>query len=437
MANDIIPITLREFNSRISTILRNPALINCWIIADLSDVTIRGGHCYLELIDKDANSGLTVAKSRGIIWANRFQAIKANFEATTGQPFTSGIKVMLLVSINYHESFGLSLLISDINPEFTLGDMERQRREILNRLTREGIINLNKELPLTGVPQRIAVISAEGAAGYGDFMNQLNNNQYGVKFYTALFSAKMQGKETAPSIIHALDRIANYQNYFDCVVIIRGGGATSDLNSFDDYNLAANIAQFPLPIITGIGHERDNTVIDFVAHLRVKTPTAAAEWIIAQATTAIETMNNLSQEIINIANTYLSGAKEQLAYISSAIPHIAINRIERGKAQLRQIATTLPAVAQSKINTNLNSLSHYYETIKQASTQRLRIESMNIARLSDNVKMLSPQNTLKRGYSITTVNGKSINSTEKIKTGDEICSIFADGKIISTVKNKL
>ena len=277
------PITLRQLATLVAKQLQNPLLQNRWVTADLSDVGVKGGHCYLELIEKD-DAGATVARIRGMIWANNYSRISANFQAVTGGKIQSGIKVMLCVSVNYHAQYGMSVVINDINPEFTLGDMERRRREILARLKAEGVDNMNKSLAIsTPVPQRIAVISSDSAAGYGDFMNQLNNNPRGYKFYTCLFRATMQGRDTSPTIIAALMRIAEHIDLFDCVVIIRGGGATGDLNSFDDYDLANNVAQFPLPIITGIGHERDNTVLDYISWFRVKTPTAAAEWLIAQA----------------------------------------------------------------------------------------------------------------------------------------------------------
>lgn len=436
MDNTIQPIRLRDFNSRIASVLRNPDLINCWVIADLSDVAVRGGHCYAELIDKDPDTGKTFAKIRGIIWANRFPQIKYNFESITKQHFGSGIKVMLQVSINFHEVFGLSLIINDINPEFTLGDMELQRRQIIDRLTKEGIINLNKELPMPLVPQRIAIVSAEGAAGYGDFLNQLHKNKIGAKFYTALFTAKMQGTETSPSVRKALARIYDNIDLFDCVVIIRGGGATSDLNSFDDYDLAAYIAQFPIPIITGIGHERDNTVIDYVSHLRVKTPTAAAEWLILQAQNALDKIDELSHDVVRIAREYIAGCSEQLKYFTSSLPLLAKNKIEQNNTILNQYAFSVPSFAKQRIDTADIYLTNSLNSLKQAISQRIKLESMRIERYSDNIQMLSPQNTLKRGYSLTMINGKNLDSLENVAVGDEICTITKEGKITSIVNSK-
>lgn len=232
------PVTLLEFNRRIKALLYNQQVTAVWVTAETSDVQVRRGHCYLELLQKDENTGQTVAKIGAVIWASTFMRLNAKFYAVTQQRFGTGMKVMVLVSANFHEQYGLKVVINDISPEFTLGDMARRRQEILDRLAREGYIDENKELAFPDVPQRVAVISSAGAAGYGDFMNQLTRNPYGIKYYPCLFAAMMQGASTVSSVIAALDRIEQHQDKFDCVVIIRGGGSTTDLNWFDDYNLA-------------------------------------------------------------------------------------------------------------------------------------------------------------------------------------------------------
>lgn len=341
-------ISLLEFNGRIKRLLTDPSVFNCWVMAETSDVRVNR-HCYLELLQKNPNTGETIARARAVIWANTFQRLSYNFMQVTGQPFNNGMKVMVQVSVNYHEQYGISLVINDINPEFTLGDMARRRIEIIQRLKAEGIIDMNKELEWPEVPQRIAVISAQGAAGYGDFMNQLRNNPYGLKFYTALFSAVMQGQQTVPSVIEALEKIGANEELFDCVVIIRGGGSTTDLNWFDDYTLAANVAQFPLPVIVGIGHERDVTVLDYVASQRVKTPTAAAELLISKGANALARLNELSNAVVSIARDHMSRSAEQLAYLSSTIPMTARHIAERARLQLQQFMSNLPLHAKSRI----------------------------------------------------------------------------------------
>lgn len=429
-------ITLREFNNRIKRLLNNPAVCNCWICADLSDVNVRGGHCYLELLEKDERTGATVAKMRGIIWANRFAYLRQKFVQVTGQDLRSGLKVMLEVSVNYHEQYGISLIITDIDPSYTLGDMERLRREILTRLKAEGIIDMNKQLEFPVVPQRIAIVSAAGAAGYGDFMNQLHHNAYGLQFYTCLFPAVMQGKETVASVTAALDRINSHIDLFDCVVIIRGGGSTSDLNSFDDYNLAANVAQFPLPVVVGIGHERDVTILDYVACRRVKTPTAAAELLIGCGVEALARIDELRETIVSIAREYITEAQLQMQYLTSTIPLVAGNIVERNRTRLQHIMQIVPLTAQSRIAQGNERLLFFLKQMQQASAQTIMREKMRLTAIYEKVQILSPQNTLRRGYSLTTVNGHAVTDASQLAAGDTITTRFACGTVISTI-NKL
>ena len=429
-------ITLREFNNRIKRLLNNPAVCNCWICADLSDVNVRGGHCYLELLEKDERTGATVAKMRGIIWANRFAYLRQKFVQVTGQDLRSGLKVMLEVSVNYHEQYGISLIITDIDPSYTLGDMERLRREILTRLKAEGIIDMNKQLEFPVVPQRIAIVSAAGAAGYGDFMNQLHHNAYGLQFYTCLFPAVMQGKETVASVTAALDRINSHIELFDCVVIIRGGGSTSDLNSFDDYNLAANVAQFPLPVVVGIGHERDVTILDYVACRRVKTPTAAAELLIGCGVEALARIDELRETIVSIAREYITEAQLQMQYLTSTIPLVAGNIVERNRTRLQHIMQILPLTAQSRIAQGNERLQFFLKQMQQASAQTIMREKMRLTAIYEKVQILSPQNTLRRGYSLTTVNGHAVTDASQLAAGDTITTHLANGTVTSTI-NKL
>ena len=426
-------ITLREFNNRIKRLLNSPAVCNCWIRADLSDVNVRGGHCYLELLEKDERTGATVAKMRGIIWANRYACLRQKFMQVTRQELRSGLKVMLEVSVNYHEQYGISLIITDIDPSYTLGDMERLRREILYRLKADGIIDMNKQLPFPAVPQRIAIVSAAGAAGYGDFMNQLQGNAYGLQFYTCLFPAVMQGKDTVPSVTAALDRINRHLHLFDCVVIIRGGGSTSDLNSFDDYTLASYVAQFPLPVVVGIGHERDVTVLDYVAGRRVKTPTAAAELLIGCGVEALAHLDELRDAVTVTAREYITEAKRQMQYLSGTIPLIAGNIVERNRARLQRIVHTVPLTAQGRIARGSERMSFFVQQMQQASAQAVVRERLRLTAIYDKVQILSPQNTLRRGYSLTTVNGHAVTAATQLAPGDTITTHLASGKVESTV----
>lgn len=405
-------ISLLEYNARIKRLLSATEVQRCWVTAELSDVAVRGGHCYMELVQKDESNTRILAKSRAVIWANVFARLKYEFETITGMTLSSGLKLMVEVTANFHEQYGLSLIITNINPDYTVGGIALKRKEIIRRLTQDGIINMNKELSWTVVPQRIAIISAEGAAGYGDFMNQLENNPSGIRFYTHLFSAVMQGERTVPTIMQALDKINEYSDMFDCVVVIRGGGATSELHCFDDYNLAAYIAQFPLPVIVGIGHERDVTVLDEVAAMRVKTPTAAAEWLVARGDTALTHITDLSNTVVTLVRNYMSHATEQLAYYASTVPLMAKNQISTCKAQL----------------------AFLFQSMKQAGEQRIMRESLSLSAIEEKIHILSPQNTLKRGYSLTTKNGKTVTDATELSIGDPITTMLAKGSITSIVK---
>ena len=427
-------ISLVEFNRRIGGLLHDASVQRCWVVAETSDVRQSGGHCYLELVQKDAQTGQTLARMRGIVWASVYARLRCEFERATGQPFASGMNVMVEVSANFHEQYGLSVVITGINPTYTLGDMARQRLEILNRLRSEGIIDMNKQLPWVDVAQRVAVISAAGAAGYGDFMNQLHNNPSGIKFYTCLFPAVMQGQSTVTSVIAALERINDYADLFDCVVIIRGGGSTSDLNSFDNYDLAANVAQFPLPVICGIGHDRDNTVVDSVASVRVKTPTAAAEWLLDRAQSALDHVNALTDMVVDSATQMLSGARQQLAYFTSGIPLMADNIVVRHRARLQQIAAAIPVVAARRIDGAGKDLAFASQRVAMAARQCVANERQRVTGLEKQVELLSPDRVLRRGYSLTLRDGHVVTSVSSLRAGDSLVTRFADGERTSVVE---
>ena len=427
-------ITLSEFNSRIERTLNGDTqLFNQWVIAETSDLRLnRSGHCYTELIEKDAR-GETVAKMGAAIWAGNYSKLYNKFLKATGQVLATGMKVLVNVSVSYHRLYGMKVVINDIDPSYTMGDMERQRQEILNRLKAEGIIDMNKQLPFPQVPQRIAVISAEGAAGYGDFMNQLLGNPYGLQFYTCLFNAVMQGAQTVPTVLAALDRINAHQELFDCVVIIRGGGATSELNSFDNYDLAANVAQFPLPVIVGIGHERDVTVLDYVAGKRVKTPTAAAEWLILQGTNALAHLNELQDAVVTAVRDTVSQAREHLAYFTSMIPATARRIIDTNRIRLDNNAKNIPIAANGLIANQRTRLNHAVERIGDVIAVAMQREQQRLQALQDKATLLSPDNTLKRGYALVRKGDKCVTAADQVHSGDQITVQFAVGTTDATV----
>lgn len=426
-------LTLLEYNQRIKGLLYDPNVQNCWVTAETSDLRVSRGHCYLELIQKN-EQGATLARLGAVIWASTFARLDAQFFQVTGKHLATGMKVMVNVNANFHEQYGLKAVINGINPEFTLGDMERIRQEIIARLTKEGIIDMNKQLSWPLVPQRVAIISARGAAGYGDFLNQLHNNAYGLKFYTCLFESVMQGMNTVPSVIAALDRIAAVEELFDCVVIIRGGGSTSDLNSFDNYDLGANIAQFPLPIITGIGHDRDVTIPDMVSKLHVKTPTAAAEFLVQCGLAQLNRLNEMATAVVSSSREAIAHAREQLSYYGSFIPLAAHKLIDNSKLRLNGYAQSIPLVVKGRIDNQHILLQRYVDVVKNSIANSIERQRMVLNTLSDKVQLLSPQNTLNRGYSLTTLNGHVITSTTAIKPGDHLVTTLKDGKIISIVE---
>lgn len=432
MADSPQGITLRNFLSRLKTVIMSEqSLLQQWVIAEISDFRYNR-HCYMQLLEKDAN-GNTVATARATIWQSTFYAINSKFQSATGQNLANGLKVMLQVSANMSEQYGLSLNVTDIAPEYTLGDMQRLRLEIIERLTREGLIDLNKELSLPLKPQRIAVISAAGAAGYGDFCNQLSNNASGIKFYTCLFAASMQGKDTAPTVIDALRRIDNNRQLFDVVVIIRGGGATTDLNSFDNYELAKQVALCQLPVITGIGHERDKTVLDYVASSPVKTPTAAAELIINQCSMCLNTLNDYQTAIVNAATATLREEKIHIDYFASQLQPLAKNIISREQLKLSNMLTVIPATLSGKIAAENIKLGNLKLIMSTAIQQTLTNEKQRLCNLNDKIELLSPQNILNRGYSITTVNGHAVTDASQLHPGDKIITRLKSGEVSSTV----
>ena len=425
-------ITLLEFNNRISALVNNESVRNCWVTAETTDVRVSRGHCYVYLLQKRAD-GTIEAKVSAAIWASVFPRLDARFVAATGSHITSGIKVMVKVSAQFHPVYGMNLTITDIDPNFTLGDMVRQRMEILNRLKREGIIGMNRELQLPPVPQRIAVISAAGAAGYGDFMKQLADNPNGIVYYTCLFQAAMQGVNTAPSVIAALDRINAHASLFDCVVIIRGGGSTTDLNSFDNYELAANIAQFPLPVITGIGHERDVTVLDYVANQHMKTPTAVAEFLVSFGTSSMAHLADVSNAVVTTVRESIGRQRDRLSYLASMIPTLARHIADQSRLRLNQYASVIPVCLKGRITAEQSRLDADADKLCNAVRQTMLLETRRLEGLADKVQILSPRNTLKRGFTLTMSNGHIITSASQLKPGDVITTHFNSDNVKSTI----
>lgn len=383
-----------------------------WVIAEISEIKENNaGHCYLELIEKHPDDNNVRARIKAIIWSKRYRFIKSLFENITGESIRDGLKILVKAKVEYHEIYGLSLVITDIDPAFTIGELAMKRQQIIHRLEQEGVFAMNKELELPHVPQRIAVISSKNAAGYTDFINQLNGNSYGYKFYTALFESPMQGSDTEIGILDALNRIADKQELFDLVVIIRGGGSQADLSWFDNYNIAYHITQFPLPVITGIGHDKDMSVTDLVAYKALKTPTATAEFIIECISDAEFHIFEMWQRIREISVQYTSGA--------GLILTNQVSRLTSASKSFSQIKN----YSIESLLTSLKSKTRNYTDTKKAKLNLLEV-TLNI---------LNPDNVLKRGYTITSLNGKILKEKNSIKEGEVLETRFCDGTVKSRV----
>ena len=403
-------ISLSELNQEVAELIRESFTDYYWLIAEISDVReTASGHCYLEFLEKNPQTNALIARARGTVWNNTFRMLKPYFEQATQQTFTSGIKVLVKVSVDFHELYGYSLTVVDIDPTYTLGDIQQQRQQILKQLEDEGVLSLNKELEFPLLPQRIAIITSQGAAGYEDFLNQLQNNQEGFVFYPHIFPAIMQGEKAENSIIAALDEIYANSDLFDVVVIIRGGGSTSDMHCFDSYLLASNCAQFPLPIITGIGHERDATVLDFVACQRAKTPTAVASLLIDSLRYAFDALLLTQQEI--------TSSSEGI-----------INRYDK---ELQANFLKLSATVSTLLGKYETSLSIYQMNLKEKVKSYFSQKEHQIAVMEQFVQLSSPQHVLSKGYSITLKDGKVIKSKDSLQTGDILETRLKDGVIKS------
>lgn len=427
------PLSLVELNGLVRKSIRACLPDEYWVQAELSDVRSNySGHCYLEFVQKDTKSNALVAKARGIIWNNVYQLLKPYFERETGQAFVSGIKVLVKVTVDFHELYGYSLTVVDIDPTYTLGDMVRRRKEILRRLDADGILTMNKELELPELLQRIAVISSPTAAGYGDFCNQLVHNAFGFVFYPKLFPAVMQGDQVEASIISALDRIYDSGVSWDVVVIIRGGGATSDLSGFDTYDLAAHCAQFPVPIITGIGHERDDTVIDLISHTRVKTPTAAAEFLINHQRQTAEHLEDLAAFFTEAVPDRIRQEKERLERCVSRIPSQVRMRLQRESFRQERFAKRLEMAWQTRLVREQYRLQ-VEQRLAVAAVRKLEQERHRLELLEQRVQAASPDVLLKRGYSLTLKDGKAVTDVAQLQAGDEVETRLARGTFRSKV----
>lgn len=425
-------LTLLEFATQIGDAIHSsPRLRNVWITAELSDVQVKGGHLYAELIQKDT-ANQTIARMRANLWATAHFKLRQKFLARRQEELRTGLKVRIQGSASHHNVYGLSFNITDIDPEYVdEGDILRRRMEILQQMKNEGIFEANKSLDLAPDAHRIAIISAEGAAGLGDFLNQLRNNPEGFKFDFKLFPSPMQGAGTPGGIISQLQVIFSQLDRWDCVVIIRGGGATADMNCFDDISLARNICYFPLPVIVGIGHERDNCVLDYIANTRCVTPTAVAEFLIGHQRQAWQAVYDKAAEIVKFTRMYLDGEKQRMAQLEAAFPATANQNLERERLRLKNFATSIPLAVGGFATREHTRLEGLRSSLEQSLSTAVSRASDKLASMSKLVDVLSPVNTLRRGYSITRVDGKAVRDASKVPPCSLIETQLASGKIIS------
>jgi exodeoxyribonuclease VII large subunit len=406
-------MTLFELNSLIRSAINNNLPDLYWVVAEIAESKCnQKGHCYLDLVEKEDSK--TIAQIRATIWAYEYRTLSRKFETATKAPLRQGMKVLLLAAVTFHEVYGLSLNVKDIDPTYTMGEMALRKREIIERLRKEGIIDLNKELPLPLVPQRVAVISSPTAAGYGDFCDHLIKNHYGFKFAHTLFTALMQGENAESSVVAALDKIKKLRDRFDVVVIIRGGGSVADLSCFDNYTLASSIALFPLPVITGIGHEKDETVADIVAHTKMKTPTAVAEFLISG-------VRSFEENIIGIEN--------RLRLHSKRLLNDASNMLDSLAHRLSLVPSHITAAPQNHLNALQRNLQVSLRQYSQHKQNKL-------SAMEQAVRLLDPANVLKRGFSITRHKGKVVKHSGLLSNGDIIESELFDGAVRSIVDKK-
>ena len=426
-------ITLYELNSLVRQTIEIGLPKSYWVEAEISELRENGGHCYLELIEKDKRYNTPIAKASARCWRQTWGMVKPYFENTTGQQLRAGMKVLIEVYAQFHEAYGFSWIISDIDPNYTLGDMARKRQEIIKRLKEEGVFDLNKQLDLPLFSQRIAVISSKSAAGYGDFANQLYGNQYGYYFEAELFAATMQGEDVERSIIKALNAINDRCDDFDCVVIIRGGGATSDMSGFDALELAENVANFPLPIITGIGHDRDECILDMVSHTRVKTPTAAAALLIDNLNTAERRIDDARQRIANLMSRKMEVEKLRLSRLAERLPALFGSVKDKQEARLNILQERLFRLAEIRLSNCENIVGQLEKKISLTAEHLLMVEKHRLELLEGRAQNLDPQLLLRRGYSITLVGGKALRDPSQVKQGDKIETRLEKGTIISTI----
>lgn len=454
-------ISLYELQMLVDGAINNSLVGSYWVVAEISELKVNAsGHCYLELVEKSTSSFQPKAKARAVIWANRFRLIESYFRESTSSTLRNGIKVLVNVKISFHAVYGLSYVIENIDPTYTLGDIERKRQEAIAQLKKDGVFEMNKECELPLIVQRIAVVSSSQAAGYTDFMQELTNNRFGYKFHTLLFHAVVQGETAEQSLLEAFNDIfesSSERDPFDAVVVIRGGGSTSDLSCFDSYNVANVVAQFPLPILAGIGHDKDVSVVDMVAHKSLKTPTAVAQFIVDKAHGFELELEQYHSYVIEQVNEIITQHKSALARYSSnisSLSNIAISetklKLERliyrlasgsseifagNNRQLDHSLETLEREAHRKIDSQYNVLFKNISTLGNKATELINKSMFSVELLNSNIEQYDPQRILNMGYSVVKIQGNVVNSTKQIMENSLLSIVCKDGKVTGNLIN--
>ena len=427
-----------------------------WVLAEIYEMNVNRGHCYMELVEKSDGTDQIVAKTRATIWANVFRMLKPYFETTTGYRFEAGIKLMLKVNPEMHEQFGFSLNVRDLDPNYTLGDVARRKQEIVAQLEQDGVINLNKELFLPVPLKRLAIISSATAAGYGDFMNQLQGNEYGFVYSAELFESLMQGNQAVESILKALDAIFEREDEFDAVVLIRGGGSKSDLAAFDEYELAYHLAQFPIPVLTGIGHDRDESIADLVAHKVLKTPTAVAEFLIEQSLSLANRIEDMQQQLYDASQSFLEDRKQKLEKVSNKLVQLSIRRTQAARQRIEKLYYALHLGTQQHLQQKRKQLNKANKNLYTVGSEIIHQNRQRIGRLQTHlvykterllqqkhsrltlaqksILHLDPNQVLKRGFTTTYLDGKLVKHMSELEKGKIIVTNFQDGNITSEVQ---
>ena len=404
-------ITLRELQRRVKSALEGQFALPVWVSAEISEIKVNySGHCYLELVEKGGDNGVPTAQARAVVWRSHYPRISGYFEAETGQRLASGIRILAKVLVSYHELYGFSLQITDIDPSYTLGDMERQRQQTIAQLQQDGVWDMNREAPMPAVVQRIAIVSSANAAGYQDFCKELDKSPY--RFSLTLFDAFMQGAAAEESIIEALCSVAARMEDFDAVVLIRGGGSRSDLNCFNAYRLCAHVAQFPLPVVTGIGHDKDTSVADMVAHTALKTPTAVAGWLVGR-----------------MAETdgWLDYAALQLHDTTTAAMHASEVRLERLSGEIRRLSGEL-------LTRQSLRLEHHAALLPDAARDFLARQNVRLGNAAELIAGRSPERILRLGFAVVRTGGKAVTSAREVGAGENVEIEVSDGQIEAIVK---